>query len=104
MERSQSKLFKKRGGGHGDLYLHQKHREPCQACFTQEGNTLGFVSLVGVAVKSDTIEILSWCQTVLSAPRVQFANLIFRPELHERFPCGSKQCFQGAKVAGLKPT
>lgn len=35
--------------------------------FYLEGNVHGFVSIVGVAVKLDTIEILSWCKTVLSA-------------------------------------
>lgn len=39
----------------------------CQASFIWEGNVHRFVSIVGVAVKLDTIEILSWCKTALSA-------------------------------------
>lgn len=58
---------------------------------------------MGVAVKLDTIEILSRCKTVLSA-LVQFANLIFRPELEERFPCGSVVLIRSKVRLGLKLT
>lgn len=40
------------------LHVSETHGAMGQACFIWEGNVLGFVSIMGVVVKSATIEIL----------------------------------------------